>query len=665
MSKSHLAGLLLLGAGCTTADSLEVEPRSGGGATNGLDARFAELRSAYLAADEGYIPLLRATLRHARRLVPTECLAAQTQLVTFGSSAGYDGLEPMWLVYQDCLASGSAMTVGLGRAANFAAFQAGLHYTLATPHPQLFPRVSHYNTRIDRGVRGDALRAVLASHAAQGVAGSWTSLHGLLRNSTVVANLCALPMRLNQFGDIADAELLRHATCAAGVGSNLRDVCSQLFPVGQGSGGTVPGLSPADSARLEGLCDRMGGSAGASTAGIDMLDGFSTDWCLGEASGRVSSEELPGLIMDCYFGNEEGSPVADGEVTSANHQEWESWLVTWDAGGYHEASLILVEEEGGPRYAVGETPEEAGAALRDQLAAAPPPGYEATENEDGSLTLRQTETYEKDDGTQAERTKTITVTSTGAVVTMWTTSDVEKTQQTNPDQSGWALVVTRDGNGNVKKEEFTEWDSDGNMTTRTREYDEEGNLIKESTTSSTPGTPNGFDPNNPACQELMALGLVFGSRDEMFDALYERGTGPGPEVINPSPEDDSTWGEAPSCGAMGLGGNGSRPQCSSPVMCEDGAVLNEECMCEQETGSVPPASGCLEARCAEGTVPVPVGAFGCDCVSEEEGGANLPPLPDPTTLTEMTEEFVWNRPEGEIVVTPEMEEEFYGGEPPF
>lgn len=35
-------------------------------------------------------------------------------------------------------------------------------------------------------------------------------------------------------------------------------------------------------------------------------------------------------------------------------------------------------------------------------------------------------------------------------------------------------------------------------------------------------------------------------------------------------------------------------------------------------------------------------------------------------LREMTEELVWNRPEGEIIVTPEMEDDFYnGGPPPF
>lgn len=669
MAKSLFAGLLLLAAGCATAESpVDVVPRSGSGATNGLDARFAELHEKYLEADQDYIPLLRATLRHARRLVPTECLAAQTELVSYGASDGYDGLEPLWLIYQDCVASGSPLAVGLGRAANFADFQQTLGWVEPDPHPQLFPRVSHYNARIDRGVRGDALRALLTSHASQGVSGSWISLHTLLRSPTVIANLCALPLRLNQLGAIAEAELLRHATCVAGVGSNIVDACGQLFPGGQSGGASVPGLSAADSARLEGMCDRMGNPSGGSMAGIDMLDGFSTDWCLGEAAGRVSAEEVPGLIMDCYFGNEAGpSPVADGGVTSANFQEWQYAIVTWDAGGYHEATLLMEPQDGGSRYALGDTPEAAEAALRDDLLANPPPGYEATENEDGTITLTTEYTFTKDDGTQGTGTKKHTVAEGGAVVTTWNFSDNsgdhERTVHNGNNGSGFARLVTL-VDGKKKKEVLVEW-SNGTTTTTTTEYDDEENVVSVSKETTTPGTPDGFDPNNPACQELMALGLAFGSRDEMFDALYERGMGPGPEVIYPTPDDDSTWGEAPSCGAAGLGGNAGQPQCSSPVMCEEGSVLNEDCMCEQEVGTVP-ARGCIEITCANGTYPVPVGGFGCTCESEEEAPGSLPPTPDPTMLREMTEEFVWNRPEGEIIVTPEMEDDFYnGGPPPF
>src|SRR5262245_48353555 len=73
-----------------------------------LRQRFADLHKAYLAADgKKYTPLLRATLRHARRLEPAQCATYQAALVDAGNAAGYDGLEPVWLVYQDCASAGS------------------------------------------------------------------------------------------------------------------------------------------------------------------------------------------------------------------------------------------------------------------------------------------------------------------------------------------------------------------------------------------------------------------------------------------------------------------------------------------------------------------------------------------------------------------------------
>ena len=675
-TESYAIGLLLLTAGCTADETLDVVPRTGAGATAGLDERFAELHGTYLDASDEYLPLLRATLRHARRLVPTECLGAQSQLVEYGGQHGYDGLEPLWLIYQDCLSTASPLLVGLGRAQNFADFQSSLQFSLADPHPQMFPRISHYNTRIDRGVRGDAVRAVLEGHAAMGPEGSWVSLHGLLRAPTIVSELCALPTRLDEYGNVADAELLRHASCAVGVATSIQDACTQLFGA-QATGQGVPGLSAADNARLEAMCDRMGTAGGASPSGIDTLDGFSTDWCLGESGGRVSVGEIPGLILDCYFAEEGTNPVADGGVTSANFDTFINQVVVWQRDDGHQVASFTYDDPSTPlspdgfRMKEGETAADAWSKLHAELIDDPPAGIETQTLEDGSF-------YGEGNFT----------TESGAQVSVATLRGPEgqtntNTTVTNDDGSGYQVMGQRGPNGSsstttkwdkegrVTSTTTTTTDSEGNTTTTTTtyEYDEEGNVknTKTSTATTTPGEPGAFDPHNPACQELMALGLGFGSRSEMFDELYERGTGPRPEEVYPSPEDDTGWEDAPGCGASGLGGNGQRGHCSSLVMCTEGSVLNDECQCEPtEAGAVPPARGCIEVMCPEGTMPVPVGGFGCTCETGEEGEPELPPGPGPMALSEITEEFIWNRPEGEIVVTPEMQQDFAdGAEPPF
>lgn len=699
----RIATLALLVGGCTEATPPEIAPRSATGATAGLDERFSELHEDYLEASRDYVPRLRATLRHGRRLLPSECLAAQSQLVSFGAQHGYDGLEPLWLLYQDCVSTAPIFAVGLARAANYADFQAGLSFELSDPHPQVYARVSHYNSRIDRGIRGDALRSVLEGHAAMGMAGSAVSLHGLLDTPSIQAGLCELPTRLDQSGQIANPELLRLATCAAGVGSNLHDACGELFGNSPAGVLAIPDLSLADNGRLEGLCDNLAGSTGASTGGTDMLDGFATDWCMGEAGGRVSAEEVPGLIMDCYFGNDGASPVADGGVTSANFDTFLGEIVNWRGAGHDYATLTTPD---GHYQAVGGTPEEARAELRNQLSADPSSGastdengsvhinrntpnaaggtdsFQSSSNPDGSSSSLRQSTNGDNQTTSSRRTERGADGSTKTTNESYEYNDAKdltkktsNTQTRKPDGSSSSTSKTEsygydaDGEPTTKTvtETTTTTDADGNTTTTTKTttYDGDDNIISESSSppasTTTPGTEGAYDPLNPACQELEALGIGHGSRSEMFDELYDRGSGPAPEEVYPSPEDDSEWEDAPNCGAVGLGGHGQQPHCASPVMCLEGTALGEDCLCgAMEVGAAPPARGCIEAVCADGTVPVPIGGVGCMCESEGSSEPPVPP-PHPFALAEATEEMVWNRAGREIIVTPQMQDDFFEG----
>lgn len=625
-----------------------------------LDDRFESLHAAYIAADnEAYTPLLRASLRHGRRLTPSECESARQRLVARAADRPFDGLEPLWLLYQDCAANGDHAEIGAAREVTHQAMSDRLHFALDEPHPQLFQRVSHYNSRLERGVRGDSMRALVAAHLAMPAAsGARATFHQVLRNPAVVGDMCSLPLRLDQFGDIAEAELLRAGACATGA-SNNRDICNRLF--GPGGDASSLTLAQADVDRLAALCDRLGG-AGQSASGIDLLDGFSTDWCESEDQGWISTADIAQLTMDCFFGDA-GHPVADGGVTSANFDKHLNRIVTWELDeAVFEASLTLgtsPEDIDAFYLAVGSTPEEAHAKLMAQIAADTGNAWDIEVDGDTTI-LNRTDQVETDEGIVTIETEIIAGPDgsgqTQQLVTFPDGRSEHYTKITKSDQTSWEKYTSLDSDGKKVSETIITTDADGNQIVTV--FDADGNVVSEQTIPADKTSPGEgqWDPQNEACQELMLLDIgPAGKRSTTFDELYERGAGPRPEVVNPVPDDPANWEQEPSCGAAGLGGTTQRSQCSSLVMCAEGSELDEQCQCvPPDGGGEPPGRGCLSFMCEDGTAPIPVGAFGCSCESGEEP-ATLPPQPD---VTRIVDELVWNRPNGELVLTEPMVEAF-------
>lgn len=98
---------------------------------------FAEIHTAYLERDVAtHIRLLRGALREARRLLPEACAQRQRDLINVARSIGFDGLESLWLIYQDCAAQGSGPTLRSRRLENALLLRDSLRYAApSAPQP--------------------------------------------------------------------------------------------------------------------------------------------------------------------------------------------------------------------------------------------------------------------------------------------------------------------------------------------------------------------------------------------------------------------------------------------------------------------------------------------------------------------------------------------------
>lgn len=145
-----------------------------------------------------------------------------------------------------------------------------------------------------------------------------------------------------------------------------------------------------------------------------------------------------------------------------------------------------------------------------------------------------------------------------------------------------------------------------------------------------PGEEGGgrFDTSNPACQELARRGLVNGRRGDFWNELFDRDRSFSRQRYSyPNPEDPD-YADAPAaiCGADGpAGGYTSGARCRTPVLCAEGSALDSSCSCSSSAFGARPlrSTACATVNCAEGTVPVPIGAVACEC--QPQGGRGPAP----------------------------------------
>lgn len=625
---------------------------------------FAAIYAAYRERDEPtYTRLTRGALREARRLLPGMCIQRQRELVAVARVLGFDGLEPLWLIYQDCAAQDRGAALIEARKANVQALREALRYA-GEPAPQLPLRVSHWNSLFERGVRGEAVRKVLQGYAQADPARaqSW-SLRSALAQSQVKADLCNMPPRFNQHGKIAVPELLRLGQCLTGA-IGPADICDKLG-LGQGQGGTtvggnLPGMSQADTDRLGDLCEELGAGAGAVGGGMDLLDGFSTDQCAGEDETYLyETEEIVQLIQDCYMSDDQGNPFALGPADVGIVR---NTVIEWENAGTANAFITVGEGKEGDHYhGTGNTPDEARERLDQQLEDA---SAGAPTDAEGNAILKDQQWEETNsDGSKTQVQEKVTRSPEGSIITETnrTNSDGSSSSEwrkENKDGSSETRRVGVDKDGNSTTYE-SQTDKDGNTTFKQTDRDKDGNVT--GTAEGTIGAPdnksgdeNHFDPHNPACQELATLGTMPGSnRGKFWDDMLERGRPVDPRKIYPHP-DDAGSEEEPLCGAPGIGNTNAPAKCNTPVLCDEGSQLDENCQCSRQMSGTIALQGCFAADCPPDTIPTPMGMNGCRCSSGEAPPEGPPPLPDVARAVRSFSELVWNRGDGTVFVTREM-----------
>lgn len=140
---------ILVSAGCN-----DNEPDSGD--------YFRAVHTAYVERDgPTYTNLLRIALYDAHRLKPGKCIERQQQLIGFAENEGFDGLESLWLIYQDCAAASVKDQDVSERLSNAERLQTTVRFR-DEPAQHLPQRVSHWNSTVERGVRSDAVRSVFS-----------------------------------------------------------------------------------------------------------------------------------------------------------------------------------------------------------------------------------------------------------------------------------------------------------------------------------------------------------------------------------------------------------------------------------------------------------------------------------------------------------------------
>jgi hypothetical protein len=278
---------------------------------------FAQIHEAYLKRDGvRYTALSRRALGEAHRLLPAECIVRQAELIQYASAHGFDGLESLWLMYQDCAAASHDPYVRKQRVENARSFNKAYHYK-GEAAPQLPHRVARWNSLMERAVRGEALRVLLAHFAKLRPEDSGHMNHAdLLAQRAVRAELCGLPLRPNQHGAVALSEILRHGQCllqgVSGGTFGVKQLCRTLSAGEEREMAALAAMSSEELDSLRAFCEGRAAGAGLSGVGMDALDSFSSDLCvMGNSNDMAQFQSVGQLMADCYSSDSAANPFAD------------------------------------------------------------------------------------------------------------------------------------------------------------------------------------------------------------------------------------------------------------------------------------------------------------------------------------------------------------------
>jgi len=559
-----------------------VEERSDAASTSALE----QLQAAYLRPDAArFVVYNRQLLAEMHTLTGAQCATRQRDLIEWARTRGFDGLEAAWLMYQDCAAGSADKAVAQQVAQNHVALKAALRFR-RDPVRSLPQRYSAHNSVLERAVRTDALRAVMVAFTRKPT----TAVAALDVRSVVDADgvrqaLCALPLLNDQTRRIAMPDLVRRATCLAqrslGTTGNVAITCNDVVDAAAGGprAAMLASLPRADLERLRAMCEsRVAGGALGST-GIDGLDMFSEDVCLGAGTDEVAQVgHMADLAMECMGDGTASNPLAGGSSADAGTKPG-AWALR---DIQEDKTLLWIRTDDGDHYLLWvDSTKEAERAGMNQLYVEACTPFEKCE--------------EAAENVHAE-------------------TDAE-----NADAEG-------------DDEDDTEEESD-----ETDEDTDPPEVGAEGTQLTFVGRT--FNARNPACEELGRQGLLNGHKGDAFwDLLYARNRGVDPRTVYPKPDDQTTTA-MPFCGPIGLAPAPAAAGQCAPVMCAGLSALDGSCGCSAVRAAPSTAGACFDVRCSEGR-PTSLGVGICTCSSGETPPADGPP---PSPLQSVYSEVIWGR----------------------
>ena len=634
------------------------------------EADYASIQTAYTVRDGAvYQTALSEAIQEIRRLTPDQCAEHQNDLLDTAQMQAFDGLEPLWLLLQDCAARAESPSVRAKLIDNASRFVREVRFD-SSPAPQMLMAIARHNGLVVRSTRGDAVRAIITV-AQQLRPDDLASLRldDLLGRRSTRHALCQLDVRHNQYGQAALPDLIVQALCAhAGVSGgfgSVDEMCRQLLsetspaaPLSLVVSATAlmdsllqtPGIDASDLDRLSGFCSNRIAGSGFAGGGADALDGHSTDACFGGRAEEIAEAgRLAQLIQDCL-------------LTSSNDNPWAE-------GGGSEPSgdnSSTVKNDDGSTTSTTKNPD--GSTTETTVY---PNGHSVstTTHTDGSVTTE----LQRPDGS-SER------------VVMGADGKPESMQVVTVGADGSRTTKDYDGEGNlIRSEEIhhlgdvddvvvTEngrtyqaivpagWIDEALDRIEKQKLNDQGkgggyiiNIWAKPPDANDPGSDvpgGGFDASNPACFELANMGFIDGeggvlSSDDLWDYLFGREPGePHPSTVYPTPDSIDEIDQEQLCGEFGIS-SVSGSHCRLPVLCTEGTELDENCQCkpiiEDNPGSLA-GNGCASYYCADGTTPVPIGLNGCTCHNPESENGDTGPRLDPHPIRSPNSSFALTPP---------------------
>jgi len=519
-------------------------------------------------------------LEDAKAASPVEIHERLRRIVEHGSRRGFDGFEPLIAAYADALAKDASGVDPVALSSTQDRLEATLHYREPAAANLRMP-IGRVDSPVIRSVRSEAVRTVVDGLVDRVGRIGDVQLDDALANPDLQDDLCALALRFDDLGDVAEKERSREARCEA-----LRD----------------PALPQPNTG---------------------LLDDFSDLTCLAEGTGTPAVGELEAILEECL-----ADSAGDGAPSARDGSGWLDQLI----GDYYrnrEKNRDLNGDGvwGSPeRHAAGDYPYQR--FQREAKVCGLP-----CKKEPGAGTY-EASVYAADAAARTADEAVIAAweaASEAAIdaVTAWNEAVIAAEE---------AFAAAVNGSGTIEEATAAQERADElrKKADAALAEEEKARHAMEERLGQMPPDERSVNLDSEACQDLISL--ISAGR---FDYEGLTGTIRPPAYEQPSPEDESQGDASPECGLSNDGVPSDGGGCEQKVLCPEGFSLNESCGCDEnplsEADMARVAGFCPFQFVCDGQVVVEKGI--CSCVSEQdvvEPDDGPPPVPDPATDTTTT-----------------------------